>query len=154
MKIRQLSTLIQWLKDKDIHAIEVKEPNVSLRIVMRRHTEATGAIRAEEYVALPALSKHKSSNVIANAQGIFMSTHPLRTSPLAVAGDMVKAGDVLGLLKVTDVLYQPVLAGQSGRLVRTLAFDGELIKEGMPLFELDIGRSCGLTSLRKKDGTS
>jgi acetyl-CoA carboxylase biotin carboxyl carrier protein len=154
LKVRELSTLVRWLKDNDIHAIEVQEPDMSVRIVMRRRTEATGAIRAEEYAAPPALSKHKSRNVTANAQGIFLLAHPLRTSPLAAAGDMVKAGDVLGLLKVMDVLYQPVLARQKGRLVRALALDGELIEEGMPLFELDIDRSCDLTSLRKKDGTS
>ena len=154
MKVRQLSTLVQWLKDKDIYMIEVQEPDMSVRIVMRRHPEATGAIRAEEYLAPPPLPKPKSSTVRANAQGIFLLAHPLRTSPLAVAGDMVKAGDVLGLLKVMDVLYQPVLARQKGRLVRALALDGELIEEGMPLFELAIDRSCDLTSLRKKDGTS
>ena len=145
MKVRQLSTLVQWLKDKDIDTIEVQEPDMSVRIVMWRHTEATGATRAEESLAPPPLPKPKSSTVRANAQGIFRLTHPLRTSPLAAAGDMVKADDVLGLLKVTDVLYRPVLAGQKGRLVRTLALDGELIKEGMPLFELDIGRFCNLT---------
>lgn len=154
MKVRELSTLVSWLNDKDIREIEVQEPDMSLRIVMRRQTEVPGANRGKECVAPAVSSKHQSRNVAANAQGIFLSVHPLRTSRLAVAGDRVKAGDVLGLLKVTDVLYQPVLAGQKGRLVRVLALDGELIKEGMPLFELDIGGSRNLTSSGKKDGTS
>lgn len=149
LKLRELRTLIQWLKEGDIHAIDVQEPGMSVRIVMVRRAEAAGGFRAEEYAAPPAVSKRMLSKVTSNAAGIFLSVHPLRSSPLAVAGRLVKAGDVLGLLKVADVLYRPVLAGRNGCLVRVLAVEGDSVEEGMPLFELDIGGSGDLTSLEK-----
>jgi multidrug resistance efflux pump len=57
---------------------------------------------------------------------------------------------VLGLLKITDVVYKAVRANRQGRVVRTLAGDGQLIEAGTPLFELDIRKSSDLTSLRNK----
>jgi acetyl-CoA carboxylase biotin carboxyl carrier protein len=154
VRVRELSTLVQWLKDKGIHVFEVEQPDTSVRIVMQGCREATEAIRVEEYRIRQASPKHPSSNVTANARGAFLSTHPLRTAAAVALGDTVKEGDVLGLLKVTDVLYHPVLADRKGRVMRVLAADGEMIEEGMPLFELDIGTSRGLTSLRNKDGAN
>jgi biotin carboxyl carrier protein len=149
MKRLDLITLVKWLKDADIHAFELEEPGTSLRIVMQRQFQPE-AKRAKES-ALPAtLSRHRSHHVVADTKGIFLTAHPLRAVSLVAAGDVVAVGDVLGLLKVTDVLYKAILADRRGRVVRTLASDEQLIEEGTPLFELDVGESSDLTSLRKK----
>ncbi len=149
MKLRELSTLVQWLKDNCIESIEVQGPGSSVRVVMPRLARSTSKTGVAACAALPP-SERKSSIVIASAAGIFLSAHPLRTMPLAAAGSTVDAGDVLGLLKVSDVLYRPVLAGRKGSLVRALAQAGDLVEEGMPLFEINIGRPGELTSLRKR----
>lgn len=149
MKLRDLSTLVQWLKDNGIESIDVQAPGSSVRIVMPRHAPSTSNTGVASCVAAPP-SMRKSSIVIASATGIFLSAHPLRTTPLAAAGSTVDAGDVLGLLKVSEVLYRPVLAGRKGSLVRALAQAGDLIEDGMPLYEIDIGRAGELTSLGKR----
>ena len=69
---------------------------------------------------------------------------------MVASGDAVAVGKVLGLLKITDVVYKAVRANCQGRVVRTLAGDGQLIEAGTPLFELDIRKSSDLTSLRNK----
>jgi acetyl-CoA carboxylase biotin carboxyl carrier protein len=153
VKLLDLITLVQWLKEADIHAFELEEQGTSLRIVMQRQLQPE-AIRVKESVLPATLPKRRSHHVVADAKGIFLTAHPLRAASLVAAGDVVAVGDVLGLLRVTDVVYKAVLADRQGRVVRTLAADGQLIEEGMPLFELDVGKSCDLTSLRKKHGTS
>ena len=150
MKLHELSTLVQWLKDNCIESIEVQAPGSSVRIVMPRDARSTSNIGVATRAAPSPPPIRKSSIVIASATGIFLSAHPLRTAPLAAAGSTVDAGDVLGLLKVSEVLYRPVLAGRKGSLVRALAQAGDLIEDGMPLFEIDIGRAGELTSLGKR----
>lgn len=149
MKLPDLNTLVQWLKDADIHTFELEERGLSLRIAMQQQLEPEGhRINAS---SLPTnLPKHRLRLVVADTKGIFLTAHPLEAAPLVASGDAVAVGKVLGLLKITDVVYKAVRANCQGRVVRTLAGDGQLIEAGTPLFELDIRKSSDLTSLRNK----
>ena len=149
MKLLDLNTLLKWLKEDDIHIFELEERGMSLRIVMQRQLQPEGCrINAS---SLPAnLPKRRLHLVVADANGIFLTAHPLRAAPLVASGDAVTVGDVLGLLKVTDVVYKAVRANRQGRVVRALAGDGQLIEAGSPLFELDIRNSSDLTSVKNK----
>ena len=149
MKLPDLNILVQWLKDADIHTFELEERGLSLRIAMQQQLEPEGhRINAS---SLPTnLPKHRLRLVVADTKGIFLTAHPLKAAPLIASGDAVAVGKVLGLLKITDVVYKAVRANRQGRVVRTLAGDGQLIEAGTPLFELDIRKSSDLTSLRNK----
>ena len=149
MKLPDLNILVQWLKDADIHTFELEERGLSLRIAMQQQLEPEGhRINAS---SLPTnLPKHRLRLVVADTKGIFLAAHPLEAAPLVASGDAVAVGKVLGLLKITDVVYKAVRANRQGRVVRTLAGDGQLIEAGTPLFELDIRKSSDLTSLRNK----
>lgn len=149
MKLLVLTTLLQWLKEADIHIFELKERGMSLRIVMQAQLQPVGhPINAS---SLPAdFLERRLHLVVADTKGIFLIAHPLRAAPLVAPGEVVAVGDVLGLLKVTDVLYKAVRASRQGRVVRTLAGNDQLIEAGSSLFELDIRKSSDLTSSRNE----
>lgn len=134
MKTPELATLVRWLDEAGICDFEVKEPGRVIRVVMQGHGRTdpgSSAVTAEP--------GRRTKRVVAPAQGIFLATHPLRAKPLAEAGMPVAAGDILGLVRVDEVLYRPVLAGHGGRLSRRWAADGERIDEGTLLFDITTG---------------
>lgn len=149
MKTSDLTTLIKWLSDADIHAFELEEQGTLLRIVMQKQLQ-TEASRIKAF-ALPATpSKLTSHQVVADAKGKFLTGHPLNGSLLVAAGEVVSVGRVLGLLKLTEVLYKAVLSDHDGRVVRALVKNNQTVKDGTPLFKLDVQKSGDLTSLRRK----
>ena len=137
MKIRDLTILVQWLQEADIEIFEIDEMGVSLRLVMQRPLQSKSI---ESKVLLPPtkLLGRGLHRVVANTDGLFLTSHPLSNAPLAAAGGLIAVGDVLGLMKVTDVTYRAVLSDQPGQLLRTLAPHGQPISQGTPLFELRI----------------
>ena len=151
MKLLVLTTLLQWLKEADIHIFELKERGMSLRIVMQPQPQLQPKGHPINASSLPAdFLERRLHLVVADTKGIFLTAHPLRAATLIAPGDVVAVGDVLGLLKVTDVLYKAVRASRQGRVVRTLAGNDQLIEAGSPLFELDIRKSSDLTSSRNE----
>lgn len=149
MKASELTTLIGWLEDAGICLFEVEQPGTLLHIVMQTSPQF-GVIQTNATWLTSDFSKRTLHHVKAKMKGIFLTAHPLNAHPLVAAGDFVAKGDVLGLLKVTDILYVAVLADRPGCMIRTLAVNGRLIEEGRPLFELDVGKSGNLTTLKKK----
>ena len=149
MKIPDLTTLIRWLAEAHIDTFELEAQGVSLRIVMQGQLEQ--AVERGNRSVLPSgWPRGRLHHVIANAKGTFLTAHPLRASSLVCEGDVVAVGDVLALLRVTDVVYEAVLADRDGQVVRTLAAAGQPIEKGIPLFELNLRKSRNLTSLRQK----
>ena len=137
MKIRDLTALVQWLQEANIEVFEIDDMGISLRLVMQRplHSKANES----KVISLPTkLLGRGSHRVVANTDGLFLAAHPLSNATLAAVGSLVAVGDVLGLMKVTDVMYRAVLADQQGRVLRTLAAHGQPISQGMPLFELSV----------------
>lgn len=134
MKAPELATLVQWLDEAGISDFEMKEPGRFIRVVMQGHGRADPACGAGTVGPV-----RRTQQVKAPARGTFIATHPLRAKPLAEVGMAVAAGDILGLVKVHDVLYRPVLAAHKGRVSRRWAADGEHIEEGTLLFDITIG---------------
>ena len=148
MKLLDLNTLVKWLNDADIHTFELEERGLSLRIAMQQlQPEGHRIIAPSLQTNLP---KRRLHLVVADANGMFLTTHPLRAVPLVASGDAVAVGDVLGLLKIGDVIYKAVRANRQGRVIRTLAGNGQPIETGTPLFELDIRKPRDLTPLRHR----
>jgi biotin carboxyl carrier protein len=148
VKLLDLNTLVKWLNDADIHTFELEERGLSLRIAMQQlQPEGHRIIAPSLQTNFP---KRRLHLVVADANGIFLTAHPLRAVPLVASGDAVVVGDVLGLLKIGDVIYKAVRANRQGRVIRTLAGNGQLIETGTPLFELDIRKPRDLTPLRHR----
>lgn len=73
--------------------------------------------------------------VSAPAVGVFLAAHPAGGGDLAPAGTRVRAGDVMGLLRV-GVLLLPVVAPVAGVVGPARVAEGVLVGFGTELFEL------------------
>jgi acetyl-CoA carboxylase biotin carboxyl carrier protein len=69
--------------------------------------------------------------------GIFYLTSSPENPPFKQPGDMVAAGDVVGLIEVMKS-FMPVEAGEGGRLVRYLVESQDAVDAGQPLCEIDV----------------
>jgi acetyl-CoA carboxylase biotin carboxyl carrier protein len=68
--------------------------------------------------------------------GVFYRAPAPDKPPFKSEGDVVAAGDTVGLIEVMKT-FTPVLAEQGGRLIRFLVENDAAIMAGQPLYELD-----------------
>ncbi len=90
-------------------------------------------VRRQPGSALPVRPAGRFT-VTAPCCGGFLHHHPLQPAPLVQIGQPVRAGAVLGLLRVGPLLLQ-VVAPRDGA-VEAIADDGELVGYGTPLVHL------------------
>lgn len=130
----QLETLIRLLDASPLHRLELDGPDLRLRLVKGADGRATPeAIAAAETVTEPATGG--GLTVTAPTAGVFLTTHPMRAAPFAAAGAVVRAGDIVGLMRV-GVLMAPVVAPADGVVAAVLAEDGDTVGFGAPLLAL------------------
>lgn len=130
MRARDLKRLVAWLEQAGIQTVEFEDPESSLRVVMH-------APQQPQTPQLDAESTHQLVFIAAAENGTFLRTHPCSGTPFVKPGRAVTSGDILGLLKVDEVLYKPVTATQDGRVARITTSNAEFVQEGTVLFELD-----------------
>jgi biotin carboxyl carrier protein len=115
-----LRRLASWMQEAKLHSIEITEPTVRLRMVC---------------------SSAPSMSVSASAAGDYFSTHPMRTAPFVERGDLVREGDILGLL-CTGTIYRPVTAPCDGTVLTTIAGQAIGVNQGTVLFRLRPTSTC------------
>lgn len=133
-----------WLAATDIERIEIDEPGLHVRMSRgpsgdRWETDPEGHSPAS---AAPTPAAVAAKTVVASAPcaGVFLDRHPLRAAPLARPGERVRAGDVIGLLQLGQVLA-PVLAPAGGVIVGARCAPGDLVGYGAPLMEISAGET-------------
>jgi acetyl/propionyl-CoA carboxylase alpha subunit len=90
-----------------------------------------GATREEALArARIALSEMEVEGISTN-----IPLHPAREKPFARAGDNVRSGDILALVR-TGPVYAPIIAPRDGRVEQILAAAGDLVGFGSPLFRI------------------
>jgi acetyl-CoA carboxylase biotin carboxyl carrier protein len=104
--------LREWLVGTGIGLLELRTP------------EHTIILRSAEPAAIRAPSL-----------GVFLHGHPSTEGLLARAGQTVRKGDAVGLLRIGALLL-PVLAPHDGVIVDHLAEDGVIVGYGAPLLRL------------------
>jgi acetyl-CoA carboxylase biotin carboxyl carrier protein len=77
----------------------------------------------------------RANFITAPGPGIFLTCHPLHTTPLADPGRFVRTGQVVALLRVGLVL-RPVQAPGAGHISAPSAEPGTLVGYGTTLFSL------------------
>ncbi|WP_315833999.1 hypothetical protein [Bradyrhizobium prioriisuperbiae] len=122
----QLRDLSAWMAAAGIDTLELTGPSVRLRLVGDGGDQAT-----KQQVDAP----EPASVVTAPVAGHFLHHHPLHTTALAPAGTQVRAGHIVGLLRI-DMLVVPVLAPRDGRIGATLVPHDTLVGFGTGLIEL------------------
>ncbi|HTJ90839.1 MAG TPA: acetyl-CoA carboxylase [Acidocella sp.] len=68
--------------------------------------------------------------------GVFYCASAPGRPPFKSAGDMVAAGDTVGLIEVMKT-FTPVLAEEDGRFIKFLVGDEDIVMAGQPLYELE-----------------
>lgn len=139
MMIAELEQLAAWLAGTDIGLLELSTPQGQVRL--RRDDAVPENYVREELqghagAPVPAAAAASSpTQVVASSVGVFLHSHPLRGTPLALPGAQVQAGQTVGLLQIGALLL-PVPAPQAGVVASMLKAHGSLVGYGTALVEL------------------
>ena len=128
MHIDQVQELSRWLEATDIDLLELQGPGEHL--CLRRNGTRVEVVPHDTAQEEPA-----PVVVTAASVGVFLHGHPLRDEPLAAPGAAVRAGQVVGLLRIGALLL-PVTSPQDGIVVSMLEQDGAVVGYATPLVEL------------------
>ncbi|MDR6449982.1 acetyl-CoA carboxylase biotin carboxyl carrier protein [Paraburkholderia sp. 22099] len=142
--IGELRQITSWLAEVDIEFIEISKPGATVRLTMEQAPGSAGADAPAQAVwaVVPGglaraaeTTQTQAVSITAKSAGIFLSTHPARSTPLVSAGDHVKPGDIVGLLQIAQ-LCVPVVASADGVVMRLCVTHGTTVGYGTPLLEL------------------
>ncbi|MDR6871754.1 acetyl-CoA carboxylase biotin carboxyl carrier protein [Bosea sp. BE125] len=133
MEIAEIEQLVRWLEEADLDSIEIDGPSHGLRLRLQR--EAGSAAADEPSAVLEPPQDDAAEIVTARGPGQFQDRHPAREKPFVRAGDSVRSGDILALVR-TGPVYAPVTAPRDGRVEQILATAGDLVGFGSPLFRI------------------
>src|ERR1700756_4107772 len=140
--IGELRQITSWLAEVDIEFIEISKPGATVRLTMEQAPGSIGGEAPAVSAVVPGglacaadTAQTQAVSITAKSAGIFLSTHPARSTPLVSAGDHVKPGDVVGLLQIAQ-LCVPVVASADGMVMRLCVEHGATVGYGTPLLEL------------------
>jgi acetyl-CoA carboxylase biotin carboxyl carrier protein len=142
--IGELRQITSWLAAVDIGFIEISKPGATVRLTMEQVACSDGRDTPAQVVS-PAVSEGRAKvtesaqtqavGITAKSAGIFLSTHPARSTPIVNAGDHVKPGDIVGLLQIAQ-LCVPVVASADGVVTQLCVAHGATVGYGARLLEL------------------
>lgn len=134
MRIDDIKQLSAWLADTDIALLELRGPDVHLRL---RHDGARVDQVDDDLPPAPDAPGAATGRVVATAAsvGVFLHQHPLQEAPLARPGLRVNAGQTIGLLQIGSLLL-PVRAPRDATVAAALVAHGTTVGYGTPLIEL------------------
>lgn len=142
MNTDDIKALYKMFKDTDISELEVQQGNSKVRIefgnepkIEETKVEAKPEVKPAEETPVPApqeaIQEMKSKWV-----GFFSRINPKTGEYYVKLRDEVKAGDLLGHVRVLGVM-QDVLCEKDGKLKEILVEDGQPIEFGQPLFRFE-----------------
>ncbi|PZS25684.1 MAG: acetyl-CoA carboxylase biotin carboxyl carrier protein subunit [Pseudonocardiales bacterium] len=101
------------------------------------HQQPPRSERAEAAIPAPDDTAGTALRPVLTAQavGVFHRRPEPGADPFVVEGDVVAAGQQVGIIEVMKLML-PVVAEQTGRIVEVLKGDGEPVHYGEPLFAL------------------
>jgi acetyl-CoA carboxylase biotin carboxyl carrier protein len=127
--------LAQWLAEADVDCLELSEPGLRLRLV--RGVDGYVVEQAQPLAGPPTAEPKQVTAATAPCAGLFLAAHPAQPSPLAVHGNRVRAGDVVGLLQI-GLLLVPVVAPTAGVISDILIPPGTLVGYGRPIVAIKL----------------
>lgn len=140
-EIRQIAS---WLAASGVTCIEVSGPGTMLRLEVEDREDDDASRSSRAYPSTVAFAhaademqpfKSRTVTVTAKSVGVFLASHPARSTPLAAPGSRVAEGDTVGLLQISH-LCLPVVAPRTGVVVRRLVAHGATVGYGTPLFDI------------------
>ena len=108
MQTQDIRQLAEWLAATDIDLLELRGPDVNVRI------QRDGAVFEPVEPLAEALSPVAAPTIVRSpSPGVLLDRIPGRTTPLCMPGVAVQAGDLLALLRIGPLLL-PVAAPCDG----------------------------------------
>lgn len=145
VQVSELRQIASWLTAVDIEFVEISRPGTTIRLTAEvercaalRRESAPPSVPPERAAAVahePAGVQSQVATVTAHSVGVFLASHPARSTPFVSVDGRVARGDVVGLLQIAQ-LCVPVLAPTDGRVLRVLAAHGDKVGYGTPLLVL------------------
>lgn len=129
MTAEEVRQIAAWLEASGLDTLELTTPEMRLRLKLGGGVAAT--LPAGDASPTPAAAP---PCVEARGTGVFLPAHPWRDAPLVQPGQRVRAGDIVGLLRIGPLL-QPVTATEDGIIGHCLAAPGALVGFGTALME-------------------
>jgi len=129
MTAEEVRQIAAWLEASGLDTLELTTPRMRLRLRLGGRAAATPMPDG----ALPTPAAAPPC-VEARGTGVFLPAHPWRDAPLVQPGQRVRAGDIVGLLRIAPLL-QPVTATEDGIVGRCLAAPGARGVFGTALME-------------------
>lgn len=120
-----LDALVRRLQASDVSDFECEGPDVFVRLRFTRGTVVPAA-------ALPAVVPGPDTQAVvlrSSSIGRLVLAHPLSDLAALAPGDRVEPGQLVGLLRVGDVLT-PILADHGGTVERVIGEEGALLGYG------------------------
>jgi acetyl-CoA carboxylase biotin carboxyl carrier protein len=131
----------------EFHLDEASLAGDDWRIFFSRLTPSVGAAAAAPVAAAPASKPAKAKKAATPAaakgipvsspmMGIYYSQSSPSSPPFVKEGDMVNAGDVVGLIEAMKV-FNEITAPCAGRVGRLLVKSGDLVQPGEPILYVE-----------------
>ena len=130
--IDQLRDLAAWMDVAGIDQLELTGPSFQLRLT---GGDVCAQIHQSGSSSRDTASPPVRHVVTASTVGLFLHCHPLHTTMLAPEGARVRAGQVLGLLRIGPLLV-PVVAPWDATVGTMLVADETIVGFGTGLVEL------------------
>lgn len=130
MPIEKLRQLIGWMTQAGLAQVELSSADFHLRL---RRSPGSAPVTAQ--VTAEPIIQPEQACITALGCGHFHARHPARDTPEVTPGQVIRAGDVIGVLAVGTLLL-PVTAQQDGIAGEYLVTDGQLVDYAKPVLAL------------------
>lgn len=129
-----LKKLIDDLSKTSIEEFRVRSGRT--RILIRRNGRCSSPPAEQGSNGSRLAESLNSLQICAPLTGILYLTPSPSAPPFAREGDLVEAGQVVALIEAMKV-FNEVRAESSGRVLRIVAQNGQLVQKGQPILEME-----------------
>jgi acetyl-CoA carboxylase biotin carboxyl carrier protein len=138
--IDQLRHLVRLIDQSDTQELEVKHGDKKARLVLRKSKPLVSAAAQIEIISIveeaASPAEQPQHTITASFVGIFQSRSRTQDKALVTVGDIIKAGQHVGAIRLLDIPNE-VVSSVTGRVVELLVQDGQIVEFGQPLMMID-----------------
>ena len=140
LEVSELRQIAGWLEAAGVGFIEIGRGRNIARLTLELPVRRASPQPAE--AANGKTRETRTDHVVARHAGVFLTTHPARSTPLVEIGSRVRAGDTVALLQIAE-LCLPVVAPADGEVGEWLVEPGAIVGYGTALMVLVSAVSFG-----------
>lgn len=141
INFEELRELVSFMKEQGLHEIWIERKDYKVGLVKKKEQERS--TRRKDDAASSGIEENLSDSAAASMPsitaplvGIFRSGRNPSSPPLVNAGDMIKAGHVVGYIEAMKMLNE-VKSTLNGKVNTVLVEDGHPVEFGQALFLLE-----------------